>query len=123
MQPSKEEIRSMVEENWRQLLTFGAQGSQAMGAAVVKRFDEKIERHAATLDTAAAKEFLASVEDERDRLFDEYSSSPDALKKRLGVSAPAQNGGGHSSRQGMGEMVVKTAVRASIWASIFSLFR
>lgn len=41
VQPSKDEIRSMVEENWRQILTFGAQGTQAMGAAVVKRFDEK----------------------------------------------------------------------------------
>ncbi|WP_438396421.1 hypothetical protein [Caballeronia sp. DA-9] len=113
----------MVEENWRQLLTFGAQGSQAMGAAVVKRFDEKIEKQAATLDPAGSKEFLAAVEEERDRLFDEYSSSPDALKKRLGVNVAAPASRNHSNRQGMGETVVKTAVRASIWAAIFALFR
>lgn len=71
----------------------------------------------------ASKEFLAAVEEERDRLFDEYSSSPDALKKRLGVNPAAPVGASHSNRQGMGEMVVKTAVRASIWASIFALFR
>lgn len=120
----REEIRAMCEENWRQFLSFAAAGSRDLGQQVILRFDAKNKARADAMEPDAAKAFLAVVEEEREKIFDEYTSNPDGLKRRLGVTAPApQVSAPHSNRQGMGEMVVKTAVRASIWAAIWSLFR
>lgn len=55
---------------------------------------------------------LAPVEQER--------GNPEALKLRLGPVVPQQI---HRQRQSMGEMAVRTAVRATIWESVYSLFR
>jgi hypothetical protein len=121
--PTRDEIRQMVEENWRQFLNFAAAGSKQLGAEVIARFEQKTKQQAATMSHADAKAFLAAVEEERSKIFDEYTSSPQALKARLGVEAPARSASARSHRQGMGEMAVKTAVRASIWAAIWSLFR
>lgn len=120
--PTREEVRDLVEENWRQFLNFASQGSQALGAQVIQRFEEKTQALAAKMPPEQGEAFLAMIEEERDKIFDEYTASPESLKKRLGVaeavSAPIPR-----NRQGVGEMVVKTAVRASIWALIWDLFR
>ncbi|WP_321919361.1 nucleoside/nucleotide kinase family protein [Paraburkholderia tropica] len=122
----REEIRAMCEENWRQFLGFAAAGSRDLGQQVILRFDSKNKERADRMDPAAGKAFLAVVEEEREKIFDEYTSNPEGLKRRLGVTAAApapQEHARQSNRQGMGEMVAKTAVRASIWAAIWSLFR
>lgn len=119
----REQIREMVEENWRQFLAFAATGSQQLGAQVIARFDEKNKLAAAKMPPDQGKAFLDAIEAERDLIFDEYTASPEALKKRLGVSSGGPTPTLTSSRQGLGEVVVKTAVRASIWAAIWSLFR
>ena len=62
---------------------------------------------------------------ELDRIFNEemrlsiaeWERNPVGLKRRLGVLP-----GSVSHRQGIGEMAVRTAVRASIWEGIFRLF-
>ncbi|MDR5736163.1 hypothetical protein QCE47_28015 [Caballeronia sp. LZ025] len=118
------EIRQMVEENWRQFLSFAASGSKEMGAEVIKRFEQKNAKRAAAMSPSDGKRFLAQVEEERDKIFDEYSADPEGLKRRLGVVESRAHGTARpSNRQGMGDMAVKTAVRASIWAAIWSLFR
>lgn len=117
------EIREICEENWRQFLQFAAEGSRELGQEVILRFDAKNKARAAQMDPDQGAAFLATIEDERAKIFDEYSANPNALKRRLGVVAGTPRGACTSSRQGMGEMAVKTAVRASIWAAIWSLFR
>jgi phytoene dehydrogenase-like protein len=121
--PTRDEVREIVEENWRQFLTFAAQGSRDLGEMVITRFDERTRAIAATMAPDRGRTFLAMVEEERARILDEYTYSPDALKRRLGVTGTPPKPGAHSKRQGMGEMVAKTAVRASIWAIIWNIFR
>ncbi|HDR8947290.1 TPA: hypothetical protein QDA71_004319 [Burkholderia vietnamiensis] len=120
---NRNEIREMCEENWRQFLQFAADGSKELGQQVILRFDEKNKARAAQMEPDDGASFLQAVEEEREKIFDEYSANPEALKRRLGVTAGRAHVAERSHRQGMGEMAVKTAVRASIWAAIWSLFR
>lgn len=119
----RHEIREMCEENWRQFLQFAADGSKELGQQVILRFDEKNKARAAQMKPDDGASFLQAVEEERGKIFDEYSANPEALKRRLGVTTGPAHVVERSHRQGMGEMAVKTAVRASIWAAIWSLFR
>lgn len=120
--PTRDEVREIVEEHWRQFLTFAVEGSTDLGRLVITRFDERTRAIAATMAPDQGRTFLAMVEEERGWILDEYTYSPAALKRRLGVGTPPKPRA-HSKRQGMGEMVAKTAVRASIWALIWDLFR
>jgi hypothetical protein len=114
-------VREMVEETWRKFLTFAASGSQALGRDIILRFDEKVARQAASMSAGDAAIFTNLVEDERNRIFDEYTSSPEALKRRLGVGAPVETRT-HASND-LGNLAVRTAVRATVWETIISLFR
>jgi hypothetical protein len=73
---------------------------------------------------ANAEIFLQAVEGERDLLFQEYKRNPDALKRRLGLAAASQPSlmSHRNQRQSIGEMAVRTAVRATIWETVISLF-
>ena len=119
-------IHELVDDSWRSFLTFAAQGSQALGVACIERLDERSQQIAKTLEATAGMRFLAGVEAERVRIFDEYTKDPDALKRRLGVHAPTvaadQQQRGRSSRS-LGELAVRTAVRATVWESISAIFR
>lgn len=122
--PNRNEIQELVEENWRQFLTFSSQGSKELAEQIIQRFDEKNQVRAARMSGGQGDSFLAMIEDERDKIFDEYSRSPHALKARLGiVDTGPINTPAVGARQGLGELVVKTAVRASIWALIWDLLR
>lgn len=113
----------MVEEAWRQFLTFAVQGSKELGTHAIMRLEDRAQAQAAKMPAEDGKAFLALVEDERDQIFGEYTRDPEALKKRLGVQEPVNDVARRSNRQSIGETVVKTAVRASIWALIWELFR
>jgi len=68
--------------------------------------------------------FLRAIEEERDLLFNEYRRNPDALKRRLGLGpVNRSNLVVHHQRQSIGEMAVRTAVRATIWETVISIFR
>lgn len=127
---SRDDVREMVETNWRKFLTFAQEGtpSKPLAVEVLKRFEEQIAQTAAGMGPAQAKEFLAICEDERARIFDEYTDNPDALKRRLGVGAPSfATQTRRSTRMPMGELAARTAVRATVWTVvrdvITSLFR
>jgi hypothetical protein len=121
---SREQIRGMVDENWRQFLTFSGQSSKELAAAVIFRFDERNKEIAATMSEADAAAFLDMIEIERAKVFDEYTASPDALKQRLGVNQThPQQGRARSAASPLARTVVNTAVRATVWELIWSLFR
>jgi hypothetical protein len=92
---------------------------------VSQRFEQRIQQTAGSMEPAAAASFLQRVDAERERLMAEYTSDPVALKRRLGVSLGIDSPSVRSSRakSDLGGLVVRTAVRATIWESIWALFR
>ncbi len=89
-----------------------------------ERFYERVNATAALMPPVQANEFLKMVEEERDLLLDERDRDPEALRVRLGiVPAPVIAPSVIYHQQGIPEMAMRTAIRAGIWESIFSLFR
>lgn len=118
-------IREMVEDYWRSFIFMGRQNPSA-GAGLIKRFDERIASMASLMETEKASLFLAAVETERERLFTEYERNPDALRDRLNIQPIQQQATPQATlRRGQGfvGLVAKTAVRATVWEIVRSLFR
>ena len=116
----------MVQNSWRSFLTYAALGSGEMGAATIAQLEAESQRISRTMEAVRSRRFLATIEDERSKIADEYRQNPDALKRRLGVpisapSAPPVISG--RSRQSLGELAVRTAVRATVWETIITIFR
>ena len=98
----------------------------AMAVDLNRRQQEQIDAIAALMPPEQATLFLQMIEEEGKLLFDEHQRDPDASYRRLGLqftSIPRVQQTNRYQRQGMGEMAVRTAVRATIWELIFFLFR
>jgi hypothetical protein len=115
-------IRAMVEDFWRSFLAVARQSPQ-VGHESILRFEERIKATAALMQPQQASVFLQTTEEEREILFNEYQRNPEALKQRLGLAPSNAPAIVVHSRQSLGEMAIRTAVRATIWESVFSLFR
>ena len=116
-------VRQMVEDHWRAFLLLGRQ-NPAAGASLIQSFDERISGYSASLSQDKAKVFLTTIEREREKLFLEYELNPDALKARLNIAVEApQTRQARSRGQSFGEIVVRTAVRATVWEIVRSIFR
>jgi hypothetical protein len=117
-------IRSMLEDHWRSFISVAVSNPQ-IGFQSLQNFDERIQATASLMPPERAAMYLQAVEEEREILFNEYNRNPDALKRRLGLGPVRQpNRVVHQhQRQSIGEMAVRTAVRATIWESVISLFR
>lgn len=119
-------IKGMVEDYYRTLIPAMQSDGTAGFEDVSSRFEERVKQTAAMLPPVEAAAFSQTVEAERERMIEEYRADPLAMKKRLGITlgldGPAEV---HSSsgRQGLGELAVRTAVRATVWESIWALFR
>src|SRR5689334_5385829 len=114
----------MVEDFWRSFISTAVANPQ-IGAQIIQNFDKRIQATASLMLHDKARMFLQSVEEERDLLFNEYNRNPDALKRRLGLGPVRQP---HlvvhqHQRQSIGELAVRTAVRATIWETVISIFR
>lgn len=91
-----------------------------------QQFEQRIAQTAAQLPPIERAAFTQAVDADREKMLAEYQSDPIGLKSRLDV--PMGVDAGHaryrsSGRQGLGEIAVKTAVRATIWEVIWKLFR
>lgn len=121
----KTSIREMVEDYWRSFIMIGRENPSA-GASLIRRFDERIVSMAALMPSEKAKPFLLAIENEREKLFAEYEFSPAALRSRLNLPPAqiqaAQYPSSHKG-QNLAGLVVKTAVRATVWEIVRSLFR
>ena len=116
----------MVQNSWRSFLTYAALGSGERGVATIAQLETESQRISRTMEATRSRRFLATIEDERSKIADEYKRNPDELKRRLGVpisasSAPPVVSG--RSRQSLGELAVRTAVRATVWETIITIFR
>jgi hypothetical protein len=115
-------IRAMAEEFWRSFLAVSKQNPQ-MGRDSIFRFEERIKATAALMQSRQADAYLRIIDEERDILFREYESSPERLKRRLGLAVAPPPPLVIHHQQTLGEMAARTAIRATIWESIFALFR
>ena len=81
---------------------------------------------AALMPAEKAKPFLLAIEKEREKLFAEYEFSPTALRSRLNLP-PAQirtvQYPSSQKGQNYAGLIVKTAVRATVWEIVRSVFR
>jgi hypothetical protein len=118
-------ITDLVEDYWRTLIPAIQTGGIEAFNDVSQRFEKRIQETAGTMEPVESASFLQRVEAERERLMAEYTSNPVALKRRLGVplGADAARLSVRQSRSDLGGLVVRTAVRATIWESIWALFR
>jgi hypothetical protein len=91
-----------------------------------RQFDERNLATAAPMPPEQAFLFMKTVAEEYDICEEEHQRDPDALYRRLGLnltSTPPARSAAPYRRQGLGELAVRTAVRATIWELIVSLFR
>lgn len=120
-------IRGMVEEYWRAYLPVAFSGDRSGAIQMVMRFQQQIDDMAAVMPEGEERNiFLLVVDLERGNIADEYDRDPRALKHRLGVpDQQAKPTARAAQSQGMafGEVAVRTAVRATVWETVFSLFR
>lgn len=119
-------VTGMVEDYWRAFIPAMQTGGMEAAVGVSERFNERVEETASLMPPLDAAAFRQAVEAERERLMAEYQSDPVGLKTRLGVGlgidGPQPRGRAPASG-GMGNLVVRTAVRATVWDSIWALFR
>lgn len=117
-------IAGMVEDYWRAYVPAVQTSGMEAALEVSQRFEQRVEEAAQLMEPLEAAAFRQAVEAERERLIQEYTADPVALKRRLGINlgvdALAQRGRGSG---GLGELAVRTAVRATVWQSIWALFR
>jgi hypothetical protein len=87
------------------------------------RWADRIEATASLMPPEQAKIFKEIAEEETSLLGQELKRNPKALSKRLGVEIGKRSPPVVYQRQSIGEMAIRTAVRATVWELIFSLFR
>lgn len=87
-----------------------------------QRFFDRIEATAALMSPADGESFKKMVEEEYLYLSEECERNPELFLPKFGLSmgVPPQP---VYRRQSIGEVAVRTAVRATVWELIFSLFR
>lgn len=137
----RDHIRELVEDFWRSLILQGRQWGQAhprmsraeaesrFGEQSIKmsrQFSDRMEKISYLMSPQQAELFLQIVDDEDRICFDEHQKDPEAFYRRLGLELTTQPRAARPApyrRQGIGEMAVRTAIRATIWESIYSLFR
>jgi hypothetical protein len=124
--PSLEECRLVVEDYWRRFLPLSLRGDMHKIQTAVAEFEAQVLRRAESMSSfEAGKTYIERISAERNHIADEYDADRDGLVRRLGlfevlgtpVSAPIP------TSSGVGELVVNTAVRATVWNVISKLFR
>jgi hypothetical protein len=129
-------VRRMVEDFWRSLVLYGRHLGETRpnisneeAARLIldfsRRFQEQNQATAVSMPPDQARVFLETIDQEDDICFEENQRNKDAFYRRLGLNFTSERGPPPIAyhRQGIGEMAVRTAVRATIWELIFSLFR
>lgn len=135
----REVCHGMARDYWTGCLEISATGGAAAAAIYATKFEEVVARKAAEIEAETGiaglgAQYLAYVREERERLLQEFERDPAALRRSLGApplmppppSKPVRTQP-RNQRMPMGEMAVRTAVRATVWTlvrdAIRSIFR
>ena len=138
-------IQSIVEEYWKTFLDFTVRGETNLATEYAYKNNELFNNYAKAVNEKVQKlhqdyknmfasyglwqngeQCLADIEKERDKLFQEYNRNPEAQKHRLGIVSTFPNKVKMPVRQKampIGEVAVRTAVRATIWTLIRNAIR
>jgi hypothetical protein len=125
VEPSdRAQARAIAEQHWREMIDAAFGGNMERATALLERLDQRIAATAAAMPPDRGAAFLRIAEEERNLLFEEYGRNPDALKRRLGarVELPPERPRAHHHNS-MADTVVRTAVRATVWEGVISIFR
>ena len=114
--------RLAVEDHWRNFLTL-VHIDKRKAFEAVKDFDATIDMMAEYMSKPDASLLRQTIEVEREKIADEYDRNPNALKARLGLTNQVPTSTRSQNRQGLEELAVRTAVRATVWESVRSIFR
>lgn len=122
------QIREMVEEFWRSFLAIG-RSNPALAEQLIYSFEKRIHDMARLMTGTESELFLSTIDKEREKLFNEYKASPAMLKRRLGLTQDDNNklyqqfnADDRGQREGIGDMVVRTALGAAITQIVCSFF-
>ncbi|MBT2793471.1 hypothetical protein [Paraburkholderia strydomiana] len=124
----------LVELHWRLFLSAAGRGDEDDAHKLVLGFARDCEENKAKVIRGEGgpkdspenfRKMVQYIEEARSRIADEYDRDRAALKRRLGVpvSVTASVPVRHSNRMGIGEMAVRTAVRATVWTVVRDLIR
>ena len=113
--------RLTVEDHWRNFFTL-VHIDKRKAVETMKSFDDTIKMLTASMPEPDASFFRHTIEAEREKIMDEYERNPDELKARLGLTNQVSSSTRSQNRQGLGDLAVRTVVRATIWQSIRSIF-
>ncbi len=121
----KSAIRGIAEDYWRAMIPLMQAREIAAAQELGEKFEQRIQKVADSLAPLELASFLQAMDAEREKLIAEYKADPYALKQRLGTpqfaGAPAAQP--HHGNGGLGNLVVRTAVRATVWEAIWAIFR
>lgn len=124
----------LVELHWRLFLSAAGRGDEDGARKLILGFERNCEENKAKVIRGEGgpkhtpeefRRMVHYIEEARCRIADEYDRDPVALKRRLGVpvSVSASVPVRQSNRMGIGEMAVRTAVRATVWTVVRDLIR
>jgi hypothetical protein len=118
--------RLMVEDFWRAMIPAMQSGNTAAAGDIGQRFERLLAETSERMEFVEGMEFRLAVEGERDLMIAEYQANPAALKRRLGLplglDAPTDRRTS-SAASDLGQLAVRTAVRATVWESVIAIFR
>ena len=114
--------RLLVEDHWRNFFTL-VQIDKHKALEAFNSFDATINMVTKSMPEPDASHFRHIIEVEREKILDEYERNPDALKARLGLKNQVPASARSRNPQGLEELAVRTAVRATVGESIRSVFR
>lgn len=123
--PDDAQCKAMVEEMYRAFLPLAFAGDAENSRPIIMAFEDKVQAIARELPAPGRQGFLDRMERQREGIAKEYQRDRDGLRRRLGLDAgPVAFGStSHSSAQQLGDLAVRTAVRATVWETIRSIFR
>jgi hypothetical protein len=117
-------IRQVVEDHWRAVLTAAWSGDTGKADKLTDELERNVTYWCESFPQHAnlAKAILKR---ERDKLELEYYRNPDMFRLRLGLPSPQQPAPTVvvQERSNLGDLVVRTAVRATVWETVRSIFR
>jgi hypothetical protein len=118
-------VTGMVEDYYRAFIAALQNGGVAAATEASQRFEQRIQQTAEFMEPVESAAFLQMLDAERERMIGEYQQDPVALKRRLGIALGVDAPIAHGAQQGgsLGDLAVRTVVRATIWEGIWALFR
>src|SRR6185312_7197512 len=115
-------IRGMAEDYWRAAIPLIQSRELDVAQELGQKFEQRIQSVANSLPPLESAAFLQAMDAERENLIAEYKSNPYALKKRLGTPLGRDQSSESfqaNRRSDLGDLVVRTAVRATVWDTIW----